>query len=146
MPAFTGSSSSSLPAAPCARLIASPTGVSLNQLLRSASKAWHGVKLHQPDWSPQSHSLALSAEIPEENVSFYFIFNAFWESLDFELPAAGPTGGYDWRRWIDTSLESPCDIQDWPAAPIVTGRTYRAGPRSVVVLIAGMVPKPISTP
>ena len=30
---------------------------SLNQLLRGASKAWHGVKLHQPDWSQQSHSL-----------------------------------------------------------------------------------------
>src|SRR5208282_5931983 len=37
---------------------------SLNQLLRGARKAWHGVKLHQPDWSQQSHSLAISAEVP----------------------------------------------------------------------------------
>ena len=44
--------------------------------------------------------------------------------------------GHPWRRWIDTSLASPDDIQDWPAAPVVTGQTYRAGPRSVVVLIA----------
>jgi glycogen operon protein len=44
--------------------------------------------------------------------------------------------GHPWRRWIDTSLESPDDIQDWPAAPVVKGPTYRAGPRSVVVLIA----------
>ena len=42
---------------------------------------------------------------------------------------------YPWRRWIDTSLESPDDIRDWPAAPVFPGRTYRAGPRSVVVLI-----------
>ncbi|MGO9202330.1 MAG: glycogen debranching protein GlgX [Limisphaerales bacterium] len=110
--------------------------LSLNQFLRGASKAWHGVRLHQPDWSPQSHSLAFSAELPEENLSFYVILNAYWEPLEFELPAERRAAGHPWRRWIDTSLESPQDIQDWPAAPVVTGRTYRAGPRSVVVLIA----------
>jgi len=109
---------------------------SLNQLLRSASKAWHGVKLHQPDWSQQSHSLAFSAELPEENLSFFVIFNAYWEPLEFELSVEGHIDGHPWRRWIDTSLESPHDIQDWPTAPAVTGRTYRAGSRSVAVLIA----------
>ena len=107
---------------------------SLNQLLRAASKAWHGVKLHQPDWSQQSHSLAFSAEVPEENLSFYIIFNAYWKPLEIELPAAR-CPDHPWRRWIDTSLESPYDIQDWPDAPAVVGRTYRAGQRSVVVLI-----------
>ncbi len=109
---------------------------SLNQLLRGASKAWHGVKLHQPDWSPQSHSLAFSAELPEEHLAFHFIFNAYWAALEFELPAERHVAGQAWRRWIDTSLESPQDIQDWPAAPVVAGKTYRAGPRSVVVLLA----------
>jgi len=108
----------------------------LNQFLRDASKAWHGVKLHQPDWSQQSHSLAFSAELPEESLSFCIIFNAYWEPLEFRLPAGSHIVGQPWRRWIDTSLESPDDIQDWPAAPVVTGRTYLAGPRSVVVLIA----------
>jgi glycogen operon protein len=109
---------------------------SLNQLLRGATKAWHGIKLHQPDWNQQSHSLALSAELPEENLSFYIIFNAYWEPLEFELPAGMHAAGHPWRRWIDTSLESPKDIQDWPTATAVSGRTYRAGPRSIVVLIA----------
>ena len=109
---------------------------SLNQLLRGASKAWHGVKLHQPDWSQQSHSLSFTAELPEERLSFDIIFNAYWESLEFELPTETHAAGHPWRRWIDTSLESPDDIQDWPSAPVVTGRTYRAAPRSVVVLIA----------
>ena len=36
--------------------------LSLNQLLRQASKAWHGVKVGQPDWSDHSHSLAFEAE------------------------------------------------------------------------------------
>jgi glycogen operon protein len=110
--------------------------LSLNQLLRRASKAWHGVKLHQPDWSQQSHSLAFSAEIPEESLSFYFIFNAYWEDLEFELPVESHVASQPWRRWIDSSLESPYDIQDWPTACEVTGRSYRAGPRSVAVLIA----------
>ena len=109
---------------------------SLNQLLRGARKAWHGIKLHQTDWGQQSHSLALSAELPEENLSFYLIFNAYWESLEFQLPAETQAASHPWRRWIDTSLDSPDDIQDWPSAPAVTGRAYRAGPRSVVVLIA----------
>jgi isoamylase len=36
---------------------------SLTQLLREAKKAWHGVKLNQPDWGRSSHSLALTSEI-----------------------------------------------------------------------------------
>ena len=35
--------------------------VSLTQLIRRANKAWHGVKVGQPDWSPQSRSIAFSA-------------------------------------------------------------------------------------
>ena len=112
-------------------------GLSLNQLLRGASKAWHGVKLHQPDWGLQSHSLALSAEVPSENLFFHLILNAYWEPLEFELPSESEADGQPWRRWIDTSLESPQDIVDWPAAPTVSAQAYRAGPRSVVVLIAG---------
>jgi isoamylase len=110
---------------------------SLNQLLRRATKAWHGVNLHQPDWSRLSRSLAFSAQVPDENLSFYFIFNAFWEPLRFELPKV-QTAGHPWRRWIDTSLESPEDIQDWPDTPVVQGGAYVAGPRSVVVLIAAV--------
>jgi hypothetical protein len=44
----------------------------------------------------------------------------------------------DWRRWIDTFLDSPHDIVDWERAPLVPGRSYRVEPRSVVVLFAGL--------
>src|SRR3989449_5582117 len=37
--------------------------VSLDQLLRDAHRAWHGVKLDQPDWGDSSHSLAFTAKI-----------------------------------------------------------------------------------
>jgi glycogen operon protein len=50
-----------------------------------------------------------------------------------------PTSQGPWRRWIDTSLDTPEDIVDWRhALPVATG-SYRAGARSTVVLIAGAI-------
>jgi glycogen operon protein len=109
--------------------------LSLNQVLREANKVWHGVKLGQPDWSDSSHSLAITAEDRNEKLLFHLILNAYWEPLDFELPQCGDRGD-SWRRWIDTTLDSPDDIVEWETAPMVPGRTYRAGPRSVVVLFS----------
>ena len=63
-----------------------PQPISLSQLLRMANKAWHGVKLNQPDWNPWSHSLALTAEVSREVLSFHVMLNAYWEALDFDLP------------------------------------------------------------
>jgi glycogen operon protein len=105
----------------------------LTELISRASKAWHGVKLHQPDWGEDSHSLALAAELREEGLAVYLILNAYWEPLEFELPPVGH-GATAWRRWIDTSLESPHDIVPWRTAPPLSGPVYRAGARSVVVL------------
>jgi glycogen operon protein len=42
--------------------------------------------------------------------------------------------GSSWRRWIDTSLESPNDITSLDQAPPARGQTYHVGGRSVVVL------------
>lgn len=111
--------------------------VSLNQLLRDSEHRWHGVKLDQPDWSHYSHSVALGAELLKEGLQLQLILNAYWEPLEFELPL--PTGpGAVWRRWIDTALDSPDEIVEWKAAQPVPGGTYKAGPRSVVVLVAGI--------
>lgn len=109
---------------------------SLNQLLEQATKAWHGVKLNQPDWSDHSHSLAIYGEIRPEKLVFHAILNAYWEALEFELPRTKSGSHYPWQRWIDTSLESPLDIVEWQTSPFVTGESYRAGARSVVILFA----------
>ena len=85
--------------------------VSLTEMLRQAKTAWHGVRLLQPDWSPQSHSLAFGAEMRREGLELHLITNAFWGALDFELPHAPDRE--PWRRWIDTSLDSPRDIVPW---------------------------------
>jgi glycogen operon protein len=108
--------------------------MSLDTLLRRANKAWHGVRLHRPDWRDCSHSLALFAELRGEGLSLHLMLNAYWETLDFELPAV--EGGGPWRRWIDTALDAPDDIVPWEDAPAVAGDSYRAEPRSVVMLLA----------
>jgi glycogen operon protein len=111
--------------------------VSLTQWLREAKKEWHGVKLGQPDWSPNSHSLAFGADLPRQGMRLHLIINAYWEPLSFELPVPeGPAG--EWRRWIDTALDPPHEIVDWQAAPTIPTLSYAAGPRSVVVLFAGL--------
>jgi glycogen operon protein len=115
--------------------------LTLAELLHQAQKEWHGVKLHQPDWGPDSHSLAFSLDLPRENLHYYNIFNAYWEALDFELPRLD-SGEYDpWRLWIDTSLDSPHDISQWRSATSIPGYVYRASPRSVVVLWAQITPR-----
>ena len=56
--------------------------VSLNQFIAAAVKEWHGVTLHQPDWGDASHSIAFSAEMQQEKLSFYLILNAYWAPLE----------------------------------------------------------------
>jgi isoamylase len=112
--------------------------VTLTQLISEGIKGWHGVKLNQPDWSKESHSVALSVELRNEALLFYLIFNAYWEPLDFVLPQIGTGEGGSWRRWIDTFLEPPQDIVPWQEAPPVVKQSYRAGPRSVIVLWANL--------
>ena len=107
--------------------------VSLSHLLAQATKEWHGVKLHQPDWSRQSHTLAFSVRLRRQQLAVHVILNAYWESLTFELPRVD---GEPWRRWIDTALDSPSDIVTWQTAEPLAGTEYRVEARSAVVLVA----------
>jgi glycogen operon protein len=106
--------------------------VSLTALIQNAEKVWHGTKLGQPDWSDSSHSVALEAEVSMEKLRIYWILNAYWEPLNFELPKL--ENAVLWRRWIDTALDSPNDIVPWQTAEAVSGDAYRAEARSVVIL------------
>jgi len=108
--------------------------VTLTELIARATKSWHGVKLNEPDWGPDSRSIAFNCELRKEKLAVHLILNGYWEALEFELPAV--TGEGPWRRWIDTSLPSPEDIVEWQSAPAISGVRYRAGPRSVVMLHA----------
>jgi isoamylase len=109
--------------------------LSLSRLLRQGNRSFHGVKFGQPDWDANSHSLALSVADGKDGPLLHLMMNAYWEALDFELPSNH--GAAPWRRWIDTSLDSPDDIVDWRMAPPVASATYRVEARSVAVLFAG---------
>jgi glycogen operon protein len=110
--------------------------VSLTSLVRRGRLDWHGVKLNRPDWSHSSHTIAFTVYVQRERLAFHCILNAWWEPLEFELPGSDGEAASPWRRWIDTALDSPHDITPWQAAPPLAGNTYRAEPRSVVVLLA----------
>ena len=108
----------------------------LNELIQQAAIAWHGVKLGKPDWGDRSYSVALGAESRKEGLLLHLILNAYSEPLDFELPAVTNGDPTPWRRWVDTSLDSPHDIMPWQSSPSIAGNCYRAEARSVVVLFA----------
>ncbi len=114
-----------------------PSDLSLAQLLERARLEWSGIRLGQPDMSGDSRSLALTVWGAE--VAVHVILNAWWGSLEFELPPS--TDGLEgWRRVIDTTLESPDDFAG-PGAPPVPGSSYEAGPRSMVVLASRLRPE-----
>jgi glycogen operon protein len=82
----------------------------LPEMLDEARLQWHGVRLGEPDWGDDSHSLAGSLRNPNSGELLHGIFNAHREPLTFELPAAVAGAEAKWRRILDTALASPDDI------------------------------------
>ncbi len=109
--------------------------LSLNELLAQARLQWHGIALHKPDWSEDSHSIALTLSSLRGRFTIHVMLNAYWEPLIFELPPNEKPATARWRRWIDTSLQFPEDICAWESAPIVSCPKYSVAPRSTVILI-----------
>ena len=109
--------------------------MTLTELLRRQPFQWHGVKLSAPDWSHESHTLAATVRLLGYPLLLHFIINAYWEALEFEIPAPAEAQE-SWRRCVDTALDPPDDIRAWTDAQIVQSPTYRVRPRSVVVLLA----------
>ncbi len=64
----------------------------------------------------------------------FFISNAYWEPLSFEIPPLPDSQRDRWMRIVDTGLDSPEDIAMPGDAQDVEGRTYLVQPRSVVLL------------
>jgi isoamylase len=93
----------------------------------------HGTKLWEPDYGPDSRSVAMTFRTGDR--AAHVICNAWWGSLEFELPDAGD--GRTWRRVIDTNLPSPDDLVADPVDGSAIDGTYRIAGRSIVVLVAG---------
>ena len=108
--------------------------LTLSELVQRARIEWHGVKLNQPDWSEHSHSLAFTLRSLASRFLLHGILNAYREPLTFELPPVPVASRGQWRRCIDTALESPHDIEPWQSAASVDQEIYEVQPRSVVLV------------
>jgi len=108
--------------------------MSLNQLLKKGLIKWHGIKLFEPDWSYDSHSIAFTIQSLGGDMMMHSMLNAYYGSLEFELPELAVAA--QWKRWIDTSLDSPDDICGWNEVSVNASEKYLVQSRSVVILIA----------
>ena len=95
---------------------------------------WHEVELDQPETHEDSHNLAFTIAYPKFGEYLHIIFNAYWQSLTYELPKLPP--GNSWYRLIDTSLSTPDDFCELATAPLVENQLLPVAPRSSVVLMA----------
>ncbi|MCB9595732.1 MAG: glycogen debranching protein GlgX [Sandaracinaceae bacterium] len=111
-------------------------GLPLAEFLERSRVTLHGVRLHEPDLADDSHSLALTVRGIGESRLIHAILNAWREPLDFQLPPV--PAERPWRRVIDTTIEGNECVVDLAEAPVVSSSTYRAGPRSVVLLAASL--------
>ncbi len=95
---------------------------------------WHGVDLMRPDLGSESHSLAYTLHNAHEQDRMHVMLNAYWEPLDFRIPALSTASESSWYRIIDTYEDHPMDIVPLDQAPRIEGDTYRVQSRSMVML------------
>jgi glycogen operon protein len=115
--------------------------MSLQKLLKHPHIIWHGVNLHQPDWSFHSHSIGLTLHSLSGNSAMHWMINAHSEPLAFEMPRSFEEVNYRWTRWIDTALHSPEDINTWNEGPLIPEKSYTVASHSLVILVAAIQPK-----
>ena len=70
----------------------------------------------------------------EAREDLFFIANAYYGDLEFELPQIGER---EWFRVVDTAQPSPSDIaEDGLEFPLLSQESYAVKARSVVVFVA----------
>jgi isoamylase len=104
--------------------------------------AWLAADGSPVDWSADSPTLMLlvdgnkaDTDSDRDDNDLCIMYNASPRELLFTLPAV-PPGKEGWYLAIDTAQPSPGDIRQAGEEPRVTRETYRAGGRSVVVLLS----------
>jgi isoamylase len=110
--------------------------LSLREFLAKSTIHWHGVKLNQPDWSENSHSIAMTINALSGKMAMHYMVNAYRKPFIFETPKEVDGIKAVWRRWIDTSLDSPDDICLWQHAKPLENGSYYVEANSVVILLA----------
>ena len=73
---------------------------------------WHGIKVNKPDWGDWSHTLGFSINKNNEGSAIWLGFNAYKESMLFDLP----TPISPWKKYIDTSILKTKNVSKKPLA------------------------------
>ena len=90
-----------------ANLLDVPDETNLLDLLANARLEWNDALVGVGDPEARSRSVALT--IRAASGALHVIFNAYWQPLEFALPA--PQEGFGgWRRIVDTSRDGPDDL------------------------------------
>ncbi len=97
----------------------------------SSNFSFHGTKLHHPDWSYYSHSLAFNLRNIHFGKMIHVMINAHHEALQFEIPNEP---GLRWKKLIDTFQTAPNDILSETKAKRVDTPFCEVQPRSIVLL------------
>lgn len=123
--------------------------ITLEEYLSKARIEWHGIECGKPDWSNDSHSIAFTLHSFASSQVRYIAINAYWQSLEFELPPVTGKPGAGWLRLIDTSLPAPDDMLEEGTGVPLSAPKYVLNPRSVVMLhydYATKIPAPRDLP
>jgi isoamylase len=96
--------------------------------------AWHGERLHEPDWhDPGARLFAVTLGGEEAGESaLHAVFNMDDRARTVQLPA--PDERRHWHRIVDTARESPHDIVQAAQLGVIERDRCRVEARSVVVL------------
>jgi pullulanase/glycogen debranching enzyme len=111
------------------RLPQSPSFPEPQQILaRRRRLVWNW---RSPDFTHDSHSLAFCLHGGSEgDDDIYVMINSYWDPLEFEIQEGT---GKDWKRIVDTSLNSPDDFSDQGMELEQVKRLVAS--RSIVVLL-----------
>jgi isoamylase len=110
------------------------TPLDLEEFLKRAQVEWHGTEIGKPDWSRDSHSVALTLHNPPMKQMRYIAINSYWETLEFALPPLEQTSIGGWHRIIDTALPSPNDVAEPGKGYPISVLRYAVKPRSLAML------------
>lgn len=93
---------------------------------------WYGVG-SEPDLTFNSHSIAFALHgASHQDDDLYIMINAYWEELTFQIQEGTVS---EWRRVVDTSLDSPVDVLEPGDEVRLQSMAYRVPARTVVVLV-----------
>ncbi len=98
---------------------------------------WHGIKVNKPDWSDWSHTLGFSINKNNEGSAIWLGFNAYKESMLFDLP----TPISPWKKYLDTSILKTKNVSK---RPLSNQSNVRIESNSLVLMVASEYSKKIN--